>query len=852
MPLDPYSITLAAGSGSRMPGDMPPKPCCKIGPLSVIENALQTYEQAGIHRHVVVVGYDANSVMDAVCRTRPDVLFAYQRELGGTGDAVRCGLDLLASVGPPQDVLICAGDKVVEPRVIRGLLGTYTTSGCDLCLAAGRSDHYTGSGRIIVSGDRVVGIIEVPDVAVSRIATALRSLPQSQRPSTVGGLAELVSRDTTRTGRLSRCFPALGAILERPKSRKVSWDEVAAAAETVPEGFDLPGGTISADQAAAAELGNLSVYVGRFGLLRDMVHRLGTNNVQGECYFTDVVEAVARRGHAVGIFRVNDPEDVMAFNTQEQLEEVRKVHTARALTRTHYPKAQAWAQYFAQRPDMALHADAVKGLIARTGPDRPCVVACSPGRINLMGRHIDHQGGVCNLMAVDRHIVIAASPRSDDVINLWDSHAPGGSHHGFRFGELAGGIAQEHSPDSQFLDRLVAKNADDWARYVKDAAARLQQRFRDRALRGVDAFLCGNIPAGAGLSASSALVVAVSEVLTELNGLNVRPREFVDLCGEAGWFVGAGAGSGDYAPAKPEARREVISVSFFPFEILARHAFPQDCRLVVCHSGLPVEEAAEVKERLRARIACYHIACEIIRREFPEAAPRIRHLRDVNTRTLDVSLPTLYALLKRLPTVLGAEEVQAFAAEHPVVAKCLAGLDLGRHEFRPRDVALYGLAECERALRAGSLLERDAAGLGQVMNVSHDGDRVTRWNAECAPFENQAGDEHMDSLIERASQLRPLTESGAALWQQPGACRCSMPRMDLLVDRALACPGVLGAQLAGAGVGGCIMVLARSDSVAPMQGCLRSTFYEPEGVEPRMFVCRPSQESYVLTSVETL
>ncbi|GAG08562.1 unnamed protein product, partial [marine sediment metagenome] len=31
-----------------MPDDMPPKPCCKIGPVSVIENALEAYELAGI------------------------------------------------------------------------------------------------------------------------------------------------------------------------------------------------------------------------------------------------------------------------------------------------------------------------------------------------------------------------------------------------------------------------------------------------------------------------------------------------------------------------------------------------------------------------------------------------------------------------------------------------------------------------------------------------------------------------------------------------------------------------------------------------------------------------------------
>ena len=70
MPPEFYSVTLAAGTGSRMPGGLPPKSCCKIGSISVIENVLDAYEQGGIHDHVVVVGYGADIVMETVCFSR--------------------------------------------------------------------------------------------------------------------------------------------------------------------------------------------------------------------------------------------------------------------------------------------------------------------------------------------------------------------------------------------------------------------------------------------------------------------------------------------------------------------------------------------------------------------------------------------------------------------------------------------------------------------------------------------------------------------------------------------------------------------------------------------------------------
>ena len=48
---------------------------------------------------------------------------------------------------------------------------------------------------------------------------------------------------------------------------------------------------------------------------------------------------------------------------------------------------------------------------------------------------------------------------------------------------------------------------------------------------------------------------------------------------------------------------------------------------------------------------------------------------------------------------------------------------------------------------------------------------------------------------------------------QPGAYACSTPEIDEMIDIAAAVPGVAGAQLAGAGLGGCIMILAHEHSV---------------------------------------
>ncbi|MCK4283915.1 MAG: NTP transferase domain-containing protein, partial [Candidatus Brocadiae bacterium] len=606
---DVYSITLAAGAGRRMLEDMPAKPCCKIGPISVIENAFQTYEEAGVLRHVVVVGRRAEEVMDEVHRARPLALLAYQSEPRGTGDAVRCAMDLLAALGPPARVLISYGDKVIDLRVVRGLLETCAVGRLDLGLVAGPSNHYPAAGRIVVRNDRAVAILEVPDIQVRQLAARLRSLKPHEWPENVGTLKDLTVQHVPNAARLARGFPALSALLDGPSDVPVPTDQVRAAARSIPEDFALRGGTVSLEEAATSQLCNLSVYVGRFEPLYQAVQELGAENVQGEFYFTDVVDILTASGHKVGLFRIEDPEDVMAFNTPEDLEAVRKVHAVRALSRTQYPSLEAWNRHFARREPGGLSADAVRLLAQKTGPERPCVVVRSPGRINLMGRHVDHQGGRCNLIAIDREIVIAASPRDDDRVNLWNAEAADYPPRSFTFRELTTDIVWEdwlRTLDSQYLRRMVSRSAGEWVNYVKGAALRLQHRFPDRPLRGMDALVAGNIPVGAGLSSSSALVVAAAESLAEINALNLRPREFVDLCGEGEWFVGTRGEAGDHAAIKFGRPNEVVTVSFFPFEVVGRQPFPEDYGLIICRSGVSAEKMQGTRERLNARVACYH------------------------------------------------------------------------------------------------------------------------------------------------------------------------------------------------------------------------------------------------------
>jgi galactokinase len=81
------------------------------------------------------------------------------------------------------------------------------------------------------------------------------------------------------------------------------------------------------------------------------------------------------------------------------------------------------------------------------------------------------------------------------------------------------------------------------------------------------------------------------------------------------------------------------------------------------------------------------------------------------------------------------------------------------------------------------------------------------------------------------------------LMMVPGSYACSTPELDSMVDIALGVEGVVGAQLAGAGLGGCIMVLCRNEATERLREAMIRGYYAPAGREPQVEPCVPVEGS---------
>jgi galactokinase len=319
----------------------------------------------------------------------------------------------------------------------------------------------------------------------------------------------------------------------------------------------------------------------------------------------------------------------------------------------------------------------------------PTVVGRAPGRVELLGNHTDHNGGLVMAAALDRVTVVAARPADDGRARVW-----------------AEAFGASDAFDPGCFDRV--EEGGSWANYVRGVVWALAGAYGP-ITGGFEAAVVGNVPLGGGLSSSASLEAAVAMALVR-----------------AGLVPGVSADLDD--PARMELARTLqkaengfVGVSSGLLDQFSSlfgredHAVYLDCRSLAFDRvplGSPATAPAIVvcdsKTSRRLADGMYNIRraeCETVVTYFQglRGADRVKSLRDV-------SLDDLMEHWDRLDPV-------------------------GRRRAR------HVLGENERVKKGVELLRNgDVAGFGTLMSQSHVSSRDDFQNSSRA----------LDGLIEAA------------------------------------------------------------------------------------------------------
>ncbi len=219
-----------------------------------------------------------------------------------------------------------------------------------------------------------------------------------------------------------------------------------------------------------------------------------------------------------------------------------------------------------------------------------------PGRIEALGKHTDYAGGRSLLCPVERGVCVVASRRRDQLFRIADA---------------------VREQECQFaLSSDLDAASEDWSVYPKTVARRVARNFGG-SLRGVDIVFASDLPHSAGLSSSSALVVATFLALRETNDLIQHPayrssiatgedlatylgcvengQSFRELSGDAG--VGTFGGSEDHTAILCCRAGFLTQFRFCPVRFEREVLLPTDSVFIIGVSGVASDKTGSARAK---------------------------------------------------------------------------------------------------------------------------------------------------------------------------------------------------------------------------------------------------------------
>ncbi|MFL5952580.1 MAG: galactokinase [Gaiellaceae bacterium] len=219
----------------------------------------------------------------------------------------------------------------------------------------------------------------------------------------------------------------------------------------------------------------------------------------------------------------------------------------------------------------------------------------APGRVNLIGEHTDYSGGLVLPVAIQYGIELRVDAVQDDVAL----------------------VSEQRGAGEPFAADGSGPRLEGWGRYVQELAAELDALGRPAV--GCRGTIASNLPVGAGLSSSAALVVSAGLALCAVAGFELEPLDLALACQRAeSRAIGVGVGVLDQSASLlgREGHAVLLDTGTLEHRLVP---VPHDAALVVVDSGVAhSHESSGYADR---------------RRELEAGMPqRVRHVQTENDR----------------------------------------------------------------------------------------------------------------------------------------------------------------------------------------------------------------------------
>ncbi|EKD18606.1 uncharacterized protein L3040_003061 [Drepanopeziza brunnea f. sp. 'multigermtubi'] len=447
--------------------------------------------------------------------------------------------------------------------------------------------------------------------------------------------------------------------------------------------------------------------------------------------------------------------------------------------------------------------------------ETPDFVSRSPGRVNIIGEHIDYSLYSVLPMAITADVILAVR-----VID--GSEAPPGSYK-IRVSNIQSEKFPSHEFDIPYETVDIDAKVHEWTNYFKSGLRGALELLRtkhgkDYKPKSMEILMDGTVPAGGGLSSSAAFVSASALAVMFANGeTEVDKTALTELAIVSERAVGVNSGGMDQSASVFSLRGSALFVSFVPTLTARPVYFPQtdpELSFVIAQSFVQSDKqvTGPVCYNLRVvecSLAAAYLNAVLNKSTTPlpaDSGPLGISLHGLHStyfansaKTIEEQLTELVALTK---STLTSEEGYTREQIAEVIGLSVAALNerftsifpVRASHFKLRQRALHVFTEALRVLKFLSILENPSAA------------RVDPATGTSA-FNKSLG----DLMNATQDSCRDVYE-------------CSCPEIDKICAIARQA-GSYGSRLTGAGWGGCSVHLVPADKVAAVRKAWEEEYY---------------------------
>ena len=230
----------------------------------------------------------------------------------------------------------------------------------------------------------------------------------------------------------------------------------------------------------------------------------------------------------------------------------------------------------------------------------PDVLSISPGRVNIIGEHVDYNLGLSMPVAIDRYLCVAVSRNNTQTINAYSEN-----------------LNDYFSVKLHGSSRLKL-----WQKYVYGSILEALSATSSNA--GMNVVINSDIPMGKGISSSAALELSLVCSTLKLFNVKMNNHDIIDMCQRVDHnYVGIKSGKLDQSACLLSKKDSIFIIDFADFSVSYIPMHLKDVSWILIDSKVK-RELASSKYHKRVQ------QCQDAFRLLSDEIDNLNNFRDIN------------------------------------------------------------------------------------------------------------------------------------------------------------------------------------------------------------------------------